>query len=95
MFVSMLVLVTRFRYVDQGLYIRTRNTTNFTLRYPDENFAKAARSNLTMLGIPFRFGRLLWRCELIPPGNKWLVPLGVVGMLKIILRRMIVSLINP
>jgi len=95
MFVSTLALATRFRYVDQGLYIRTRNTTNFVNRYPEENFAKAARSNLTMLGIPFQFGRLLWRCELIPPGRKWLVPLGVFGMLKIILRRMIVSVVNP
>ena len=54
--------MTRFRYVDQGLYIRTRNATNFVKRYPNENFAKAARSNLTMLGIPFRFGSTLWRC---------------------------------
>jgi glycosyltransferase involved in cell wall biosynthesis len=95
MFISTLALATRFRYVDQGLYIRTRNPTNFIYRYPDENFAMAARSNLTMLGIPFRFGSLLWNCELIPLGRKWLVPLGVVGMLKIILRRMIVSLVNP
>jgi glycosyltransferase involved in cell wall biosynthesis len=95
MFVSTLALVTRFRYVDQGLYIRTRNSKNFVNRYPDENFARAARSNLTMLGIPFRFGSLLWRCELIPPERKWLVPLGVFGMLKIILRRMIVSVVSP
>jgi glycosyltransferase involved in cell wall biosynthesis len=95
MFVSTLALVTRFRYVDQGLYIRTRNSTNFVKRYPDENFARAARSNLTMLGIPFRFGSTLWRCELIPSANKWLIPVGVFGMLKIILRRMIVSVVSP
>ena len=95
MFVSTMALATRFRYVDQGLYIRTRNTRNFVDRYPDENFARAARSNLTMLGIPFRFGSTLWRCALIPAENKWLVPVGVLGMLKIILRRMIVSVVSP
>jgi len=84
MLVATMALATRFRYVNQVLFYKTRHSRNMFARYPEENFSKAAGSYFALLKIPFRFAYQLGRCDIIPPWRKLYIPLGLLGMAKII-----------
>lgn len=84
MLVTLFTLVSRFRYVPQELYYKTKQRKHMLSRHPTENFAKAYRSLSGLFTTPFQLAAMIWRCPLVPFRRKLYIPVAMAGMTKII-----------
>jgi glycosyltransferase involved in cell wall biosynthesis len=84
MFVAMLTLATHFRYNDQVLFSKTRQEHDLFKRYPNEKFTEASRSLLRLYNTSFQLAGMIARCNLIPWQRKMLIPIAMLGMLKLV-----------
>jgi glycosyltransferase involved in cell wall biosynthesis len=84
MFITLFTLVSRFRYVPEVLYYKTKQQKHMLRRHPNENFAKAHRSISRLFTTPFQLASMIWRCPLVPIWRKLYIPVAMLGMIKII-----------
>ena len=84
MFIALFTLVSRFRYVPQVLYYKTKQRKHMLHRHPTENFAKAHHSLSRLFLTPFQLASMIWRCRLVPFWRKFYIPVAMLGMTKII-----------
>jgi len=84
MFIIMFTLVSRFRYVPQVLFYKTKQSKHLLRRYRTENFAKAHHSLPRLFSTPFQLATMIWKCRLVPIRRKLYLPVVILGMTKII-----------
>lgn len=82
LFICMMALITRFRYVDKVLHTRQTHKAGLWQRYPDETFSQIFyrpnwRYRISYYRIVFQLGLMLWRCDMIPLNRKRYIPHGM------------------
>jgi glycosyltransferase involved in cell wall biosynthesis len=85
LFVTMMSLVTRFRYVDEILYIKMRHP-KYQMRYPHEKADNLATTYLKRYRIVGTLMRMIWRCDLIPLHRKMYSPAAAIGLAAFLTR---------
>ena len=84
-FVAVLALCTRFRYVDEVLQTRMIRTAPLAKRYPDEQFVKMQqRGLLGDLQTAWHLGKSVLRCDLVPWRRKFCALPGMLGFLRLL-----------
>lgn len=87
LFIVMLTLATRFRYIDRPLYRRMVHETSTYDRHPDETFSQVFHmSERARYEAVFKLGRMLLRCDLIPLRRKLWIPNAMWRMSRLVAR---------
>lgn len=71
----LVALVTRFRYVDRILYVRTTYSLSPSQRYPEEKFSTVKALSFDYFHLVYRYGQMLRRCDMIPACRRLYIPL--------------------
>jgi len=74
-FMCHVALLTRFRYVDEILHIRTCSRLPLYIRYPEEKFAKMTRDKWGYTKTSFTLASLLFQSKSVPYRYKLFIPL--------------------
>ena len=85
LFVTLMTLITRFRYVDETLYIKMRHP-KYKIRYPHEKADKLSSSYLKRFSIVGILMKMIWRCDLVPFYRKLYSPFAAVGLASFLVR---------
>ncbi len=70
-FLCQIALITRFRYVDRVLHIRTIHYQNTYVRNPDEKFSQVFNQKMWLrFRVVLDLGKMLWKSDMIPIHRK-------------------------
>lgn len=85
MFVTLLALLSPFRYVPRVLFYKTRHPDNFLHRHPSENFSHVFGSFSKLFSTTLVMFSMIWKCPFVPFQRKIFAPVAMLGMAKITL----------
>ncbi len=85
LFVTLMTLITRFRYVDETLYVKMRHP-KYKIRYPHEKADKMSSSYLKRFSIVGIMMKMIWSCDLVPFHRKLYSPFAAVGLASFLTR---------
>ncbi len=85
LFVTLMALITRFRYVDETLYVKMRHP-KYKIRYPHEKADKMSVTYLKRFSIVGILMKMIWRCDLVPFHRKLYSPFAAVGLVSFLTR---------
>lgn len=74
-FMCHVALLTRFRYIDEVLHLRTLSRIPLQVKYPDEKFAQLKKEKLGFIKTGLSLIGLLFQSTLIPSWYKIFIPL--------------------